>query len=97
MHGKDSISKNTLGIVLQQVHIEISFDFEQVALCDIHDLVATVNAGNLSGTCRQVYRRLRGDVAFAIALRDDEDLLPIFLRWKPAGSLLSMTCSGEVC
>ena len=62
--------------VLREVQIEISFEFEQheVGLCETHDPVVIITAGNLSEICRY---NLPPKKRRCIYDRDNEDLLPI--------------------
>ena len=82
--------------VLEHVYLDAAIDPQTVAFCDAHDLIAVINLGEDLENAITVYR-LKGQPAFTIALRDDEDLRPLSLRWKPDGSLLAVNWSDEVC
>ena len=82
--------------MIEQAQIDTSIEPEQVAFCDAHDLIAIISAGSNSESAVTVHR-LKGEVAFTVALRDDEDLRPSSLRWRPDGSLLAVHWSDDVC
>lgn len=82
--------------VLEQVQIDTNVEHQHVAFCDAHDLLAIINAGEDSEAAVTVYR-LKGEIAFTVSLRDDEDLRPLSMRWKPDGTLLAVNWSDQVC
>lgn len=82
--------------VIEKAQIDGNIESQHVALCDAHDLVAVLNAGTASETAVTVYR-LKGEIAFTVALRHDDELRPLSLQWKPDGTLLAVTWSDAVC